>query len=140
MGGKFAVLTAPLPPYIKDKLPQIAECKGFLQEQCRHNLQVFDKELNAADIAGKYQENEAKGDSNKILVVCNTVKKAQSVFADLREALPDAEINLLYSKFIKKDRAAKEKQILADGQTYCHYDSKKVFGAASRCVRQFFVI
>ena len=82
MGGKFAVLTATLPPYIKDKLPQIAECKGFLQEQCRHNLQVFDKELNAADIAGKYQENEANGDSNKILVVCNTVKKAQSVLAE----------------------------------------------------------
>ena len=49
---------------------------------------------------------------NKILVVCNTVKKSKQIYEDLKNlGIECKELNLLHSRFIKKDRAKKEKEI-----------------------------
>lgn len=124
-GGKVAILTATLPPFIRELLSKNIDFKykedGFINDSIRHNLKVLDQKINAEDIADLYNLNKEKGIGNKILVVCNTVKEAQNIYKNLKEILKDEdkkEINLLHSKFIKRDRAAKEKAILEFGRTY----------------------
>src|SRR5699024_906775 len=53
-----------------------------------------------------------------ILVVCNTIKQAQLLYEELKELVDENELYILHSKFIRKDRAKKENQILEFGQTF----------------------
>jgi CRISPR-associated endonuclease/helicase Cas3 len=50
--------------------------------------------------------------SKKVLVVCNTVKQAQTVFKQLKEELNEGESVLLHSAFNGHDRSAKEQDLL----------------------------
>lgn len=120
-GGKVAILTATLAPFIKDLLND--DKKGvkfkeevFINDQKRHNIKVYDSKINSEIIYKKYVENESKNISNKILVVCNTVKKAQAIYRELKEK-GVKNINIFHSKFIKKERSEKEEEILKFGET-----------------------
>lgn len=125
LGGKVAILTATLPPFIKDLLEKNIEFKynpdGFTNDLKRHNLKVIKEEINPEDIYEKYIENKKAGKGNKILVVCNTIKQAQKIYEDLEKILPEEDIknlNILHSRFIRKDRLEKEECILEFGKTY----------------------
>lgn len=125
LGGKVAILTATLPPFIKDLLEKNIEFKynpdGFTNDLKRHNLKVIKEEINPEDIYEKYIENKNAGKGNKILVVCNTIKQAQKIYEDLGKILPEEDIknlNILHSRFIRKDRLEKEECILEFGKTY----------------------
>lgn len=125
LGGKVAILTATLPPFIKDLLEKNIEFKynpdGFTNDLKRHNLKVIKEEINPEDIYEKYIENKNAGKGNKILVVCNTIKQAQKIYEDLEKILPEEDIknlNILHSRFIRKDRLEKEECILEFGRTY----------------------
>ena len=129
LGGKVAILTATLPPFIKDLLEKNIEFKynpdGFTNDLKRHNLKVIKEEINPEDIYEKYIENKNAGKGNKILVVCNTIKQAQKIYEDLEKILPEEDrknLNILHSRFIRKDRLEKEECILEFGKTY---DEKK---------------
>ena len=116
MGGKVAVLTATLPPFVKEELlknigddVQLADfsSEGIL----RHNVKVFDDKLKTDDVIPIV--NETNSDTvKKYLVVCNTVKTANRIYRELSESNIDAEINLFHANFIKKDRMKKEKEIM----------------------------
>lgn len=116
MGGKVAVLTATLPPFVKEELlknigddVQLADfsSEGIL----RHNVKVFDDKLKTDDVIPIV--NEINSDTvKKYLVVCNTVKTANRIYRELSESNIDAEINLFHANFIKKDRMKKEKEIM----------------------------
>ncbi len=122
-GGKIAILTATLAPFIKDKLkagenPIEFEEKTFINDIKRHNLKVYHSQIDTESIYNKFIENSKKGISNKILVVCNTVKKAQQIYTELLEkGVTNTNINILHSKFIKCERSAKESEILEFGDT-----------------------
>lgn len=119
-GGKVAIVTATLAPFIKDLLCDA--CDGFKFEQFiddavkRHNVCVKKSSLNKDDIIRKYNENKSNNKSNKILVICNTIKKAQSLYKEIVSEI-DCEdnntVNLFHTRFKKDDRAEKEKAILA---------------------------
>ncbi|NKF06727.1 CRISPR-associated helicase Cas3' [Clostridium gasigenes] len=120
-GGKVAILTATLAPFIRDKLksgenPIEFKEKTFINDTKRHNVKVYDSEIDSETIYCKFEENKQKGVSNKILVVCNTVKKAQEIYKELEEIGVD-NINILHSKFIKCERSEKETEILEFGKT-----------------------
>lgn len=120
-GGKVAILTATLAPFIRDLLKSGEnsiefEEKTFINDIKRHNVKVYHSQIDADSIYSKFQENSEKGISNKILVVCNTVKKAQQIYNELLEK-GISSINILHSKFIKCERSAKEKEILEFGKT-----------------------
>ena len=121
-GGKVAILTATLPPFVKDLLKKNISFKenpnGFTNDMKRHNLKVIDEEINYQHIYEKFIENKQLNKSNKILVVCNTVKKAQELYYNLKNLVDKNELNILHSKFIRKDRLEKENQIIEFGQTY----------------------
>jgi CRISPR-associated endonuclease/helicase Cas3 len=127
-GGKFAIITATFPPFIKDLLVEkgandsqnnyinIVD-KKFSTDLKRHNLKIFDEELSVRDIVIKHNANIKLGKSSKCLVVCNTIKKAQEVYTELLKEEIDNVI-LFHAKFIKYHRSGKEKMILETGKTY----------------------
>lgn len=116
VGGKFAILTATLPPFIKDILEEEIgkiKYKSFTVGKNRHNIKVKDEELNSKDIHNHYLN---KG--GKTLVICNTVKKAQAIYKELKKmGILDSELELFHAKFIKKDRLEKERNIVTFGKT-----------------------
>ena len=131
-GGKVAIFTATLPPYILKLLQNNMEPNTFVlqdfsieQKNVRHNLKIIDEEINIEILQSVY-ENQ----SCKILVVCNTVKKAQEIYDQLYEEFQD-EVYLLHARFIKKDRELKESMILQDGATNTH---KQVIWVATQIV------
>jgi len=120
-GGKIAILTATLAPFVKDLLkrgenPIQFEERTFINDTKRHNVKVYDSQIDVESIYNKFEENREKGVSNKILVVCNTVKKAQQIYKELSKK-EVSNINILHSKFIKCERAEKESEILDFGKT-----------------------
>lgn len=115
LGGKFAILTATFPEIVKDLLIsqgiefEISENFTKPDLNLRHNVKVIEKLINTDFILSKFQKN-------KILVICNTVKEAQRIYTELKEKISDKKlINLFHSKFIKRDRAIKENEILKLG-------------------------
>lgn len=116
MGGKVAVLTATLPPFVKEELLKIfgddVQLADFSSEGIlRHNVKVFDDKLESDDVIEIV--NETNSDTvKKYLVVCNTVKTANRIYRELSESNIDAEINLFHANFIKKDRMKKEEKIM----------------------------
>ncbi|MBF8983302.1 CRISPR-associated helicase Cas3' [Lutibacter sp. B2] len=120
-GGKIAILTATLAPFIRDLLksgenPIEFEEKTFINDIKRHNVNVYHSQIDTDSIYNKFEENRENDISNKILVVCNTVKKAQQIYTELLEK-GVSSINILHSKFIKCERATKEREILEFGET-----------------------
>ena len=123
-GGKVAIMTATLSPFIKEllvrEIPFREEnIKVFTTNLVRHNIKTFDCNLNPYDILDFYYKNKKNNSGNKILVVCNTIKKAQDMYQSMKEEMDDLEkLHILHSRYIKKDRAVKEKEILFFGKTY----------------------
>lgn len=117
MGGKFAILTATLPPFVRSELNKIfgedvktSDFSSF--GKLRHNVKVENTTLDAEKICrimNDIDDNSVK----KYLVVCNSIDIANEIYFDLSEALKgEAEVNLFHSRFIKKHRAEMENQIL----------------------------
>ena len=132
MGGKVAILTATLPPFVKELLEQHLNILKENQEvfiddkKARHHIKVCDKKINAEDIVKLYLKNKEACKSNahkgnKILVVCNKIKTAQKIFDDVNELIKakydEKEIHIFHSRFIKEDREKLEKEIIEFGQT-----------------------
>ncbi|QQK08749.1 CRISPR-associated helicase Cas3' [Miniphocaeibacter halophilus] len=114
VGGKFAILTATLPGIIVDllkeskiefKMPE----KPFIDNELkRHSVKILDNEIDKGIILEKYKKN-------KVLIICNTVKKAQEIYGELKEYIEKERLNLFHSKYIRKDRGEKEQAILEIG-------------------------
>lgn len=123
LGGKIAILTATLAPFVEDELnkaiPGLIK-QSFFDNTLRHNIQVKAEELSVTDILNQYDANKELEQGNKILVICNTVKKAQEIFEKLSETdtVMKDELFLLHSKFTRGDRAEKEAAIKDFGKTY----------------------
>lgn len=115
-GGKFAILTATLPPFIRYYLSKdLGEItyETFIQGKDRHSLKVENKKIDSNIIYEYYVENKGK-----VLVVCNTVRESQKIYDELLSlGLEKIEVELLHSKYIRRDRASKEKDILSFGKT-----------------------
>lgn len=132
LGGKVAILTATLPPFIKDLLQKNIHFKenpnGFTNDISRHNLKVMDKRINAQEVYEKYITNKGEKKNNKVLVVCNTIKEAQRIYEELFKLMEYSEgdmrkeeLHILHSKFIRKDRLKRESEIIDFGKTYDDY-------------------
>ena len=128
VGGKFAITTATLPPFIKDLLQEGIDKKieykedTFLNKKIRHRVSLRHSAINIDDIKA-FIEDKYNQESMKLLVVANTVRKAQSIYRELKSWLEendiDIEMNLLHSKFTVQHRSEKEDAILKDGESKC---------------------
>ena len=128
VGGKFAITTATLPPFIKDLLQEGIDKKieykedTFLNKKIRHRVSLRHSAINIDDIKA-FIEDKYNQESMKLLVVANTVRKAQSIYRELKSWLEEndieIEMNLLHSKFTVQHRSEKEDAILKDGESKC---------------------
>lgn len=111
-GGKFAIITATFPPILYNLMDKLKIQYTKQEEQFvphiknRHKIQVDTKE----DF--DYQKITALSKYKKVLIIANTVKRAQEIFDNL-----DRNANLLHSNYLKKHRNELEKQILEFGDS-----------------------
>lgn len=124
LGGKIAILTATLSPFMKEsirkEIPIEEENIGiFTNDMVRHHVKIRNYKMETEEIRELYYKNEKEGKSNKILVVCNSTKNVQAVYEELQrdQELKD-KLHILHSRFTKADRAVLEKEILKFGSTY----------------------
>lgn len=127
MGGKVAILTATLSPFIKTLLCRQIPFKEentriFVDDTIRHNIEIREEKINGSDIVEFYEKNKQSDIGNKILVVCNTIRKAQQLYRQLTDLLDCGEIHILHSRFTREDRARKEREIIEFGRTYDEYN------------------
>ncbi|SET66389.1 CRISPR-associated helicase/endonuclease Cas3 [[Clostridium] polysaccharolyticum] len=118
IGGKIAIITATLMPFVRDKLAKNMKFseQAFPSTLKRHSVKVIDEAINAKDILNTYAENKSKGKRNKILVICNTIKKAQQLYREIEESsslVPEEELHMLHARYIRKERAELEREIKA---------------------------
>lgn len=116
MGGKIAIITATLMPFVRDKLSAKIpfEMQTFPSDKKRHNVKVIDEKLSSADILNLYEKNKKSGKRNKILVICNTIKKAQEIYRELEnvsDILLPGELHMLHSRYIRMEREQLESEI-----------------------------
>lgn len=111
LGGKFAILTATMPPFLVEHLKSLGvrfEEKAFVNRLIRHSLKVVHRSVEENFIVEKYNKN-------KVLVICNTVKEAQKLYAGLRE-MGIEKVHLFHSGFIMKHRQKLENELFSFGQ------------------------
>lgn len=114
MGGKFAVITATFPPVLKYFMEQygLVEGKQYIfkdftgkeyqvEKYPRHKVEIRHSEMNLDEI-------RLRGKNRKVLVICNTVSKAQKLY----KKLEGENVWLLHSKYIRRDRAFLERKIM----------------------------
>ena len=114
MGGKFAIITATFPPVLKYFMEQygLVEGKQYIfkdftgkeyqvEKYPRHKVEIRHSEMNLDEI-------RLRGKNRKVLVICNTVSKAQKLY----KKLEGENVWLLHSKYISRDRAFLERKIM----------------------------
>jgi CRISPR-associated endonuclease/helicase Cas3 len=106
-GGKFCFMSATIHPFIKEYLSDYAEeLEPVFNPEKKHKIKLEDRTIEELLSEIVFQFNKGK----KVLVITNTVRKAQELFKRLSEN-KDVNVKLLHSLFIQKDRIEKEKQI-----------------------------
>lgn len=108
-GSQFAIITATLPPVLLHFMEQyqipFAEPQLFLSDDIiRHRIH-YEQRLDF-DYAHVLKSAETK----KVLIICNTVKRATAVYNVLKDKYP--YVKLLHSKFIKRHRKMLEDEII----------------------------
>mgnify|MGYP004556699029 CR=1 FL=1 len=121
LGGKFCIMTATLPPIVKYFLEEtigkenikIAE-QPFYKEDDKGNIIIRHK-IKYEEKDFEYNKILEKVKDKKVLIICNTVKRSQEVYGELKNLIEEKkeniEINLLHSRFIFEERKEKETKI-----------------------------
>jgi CRISPR-associated endonuclease/helicase Cas3 len=116
LDAKFLFLSATFPSFLKEKLKTILPLTelaldGNVPEEHellytpRHRCEIVKGQI--VDKLDMIQSQLRKG--SRVLVVCNTVKRAQEVFNSIKDQAHSAK--LLHGRFILRDREAIEKEL-----------------------------
>ncbi|MGJ8455631.1 CRISPR-associated helicase Cas3' [Pseudothermotoga sp. U03pept] len=128
MGGKFLLVTATLPKFVKEYLEE----NGFIEGVNFHEINIYEEERGYFEkiIKHKIKVERIKGNSGEIpedqirriiekakegkrvLVIVNTVRSAKAIFEKLKSSADGCDIFLLHSEFTFNDRRNKEEEIL----------------------------
>lgn len=140
LGGKIAITTATLAPFVKELIEEEVgkfEYGVFCdRKQIRHKVKIIPALMDTEAILERFwrccatesmtvrmRESgsaEIKRPSGKMLVICNTIQKAQQIYEELCEKIGEENrdrVHLLHSKFIHRDRAGEENDICECGAT-----------------------
>jgi CRISPR-associated endonuclease/helicase Cas3 len=108
LGGKFCLMTATMHPFIKEYLKDKAEIlEPVFNQEKKHKIKLVDKTVDEmVDFAiEEYQKGK------KVLILTNTVRKAQEVYKALKDLNQPIQFDLLHSLYIQKTKREKEMQI-----------------------------
>lgn len=115
LGGKFLIMTATLPPMVthyfeEEDIPFESGEYIELKAGCRHRSILIEGDFSPSTILEQAKEK-------RVLVLCNTIKKAQELYEMLDSMIKSSEeeisLNILHSKFTKEHRGIIEEKILA---------------------------
>lgn len=112
LGGKFLIMTATIPKFFLLLLDQYVGENSYLYKECLQDTIPYRHCFTCIDGDFCYENIIEKSQNKKILVICNTVKKAKQVYKDLMGIDGSCVLGLLHSQFIKKDRTQLEYNIL----------------------------
>ncbi|CUU09209.1 CRISPR-associated helicase, Cas3 family [Candidatus Kryptobacter tengchongensis] len=112
-GARILVMSATFPKFLCEVFKRELEIETFitaeeevLRKISRHKINLInDSILNGVDRIKKFLE-----DGKRVLVVCNTVKKAQEIYNVLKE-FARGESKLIHSRFALIDRERIEKSL-----------------------------
>lgn len=116
----FAILSATLPDvfigYCKKYLgTEVIDVSGNEEEEipCRKNREVVihaqSDELTGDAVTRSF---DSAGKDAKLLVVCNTVDRAQALYKSLKDVFGSENCFLLHSRFLPEDREKRERELL----------------------------
>lgn len=115
MGGKFAIVTATLPQIFVNEMQKLGIKHEPVKQFKRLNEDgsEFIQHRIALTKSLDYKTIMEAGKHNKVLVIANTVKKAQELYDKLSKMGGCGNVNLLHARYIYKDRKVLENSILA---------------------------
>jgi CRISPR-associated endonuclease/helicase Cas3 len=115
---RFLFMTATFPKFLKERLQEIlGECTCVqLEHDHKRDVRILDSArhmlcLRNCTLEEMVSDIIRDSASKNVLVVCNRVAQAQKVYSLLKDQV--ASIALLHSRFIHRDRATKENQLMA---------------------------
>lgn len=112
MGGKFAIITATFPPVMSHFMKEhgLLEDRDYVYQDfsaCarndRHRIKMVNGDLDIDKIV-------EEGQQKKVLVICNTVTKAQKLYMDIIGS--GMCCDLLHSRYINRHRRILENKIM----------------------------
>lgn len=121
MKARFCIMTATMPPPIIERLHNALGNDGTIESTPdlarqfqRHRVQLLDDEVNSERSLDEMMEWARSGKS--VLVCCNTVRRAQETYEQIRKRMnsQQIEVHLLHSRFTARDRLHKEGAWLKD--------------------------
>jgi CRISPR-associated endonuclease/helicase Cas3 len=139
MGGKFLLMTATLPEFVKEEIQHVVGNESFVElnlyEEKRHDFDKIKKHKIKVELI-ENSNNEKEIDfslpddkieaiiewankKKRVLVIANTVKQAKDIFKQIKKKVDENnnyseirnEIYLLHSQFTFNDREEKEKNL-----------------------------
>ncbi len=106
LGGKFAIITATMPPFLEDAMKRrgipYEKPAPFFSPLSRHVLHYSKSDFDFEQIA-------QAGLTSKVLVICNTVKRACQVYQALKDGY---DVRLLHAHFKQCHRRRLENDIM----------------------------
>ncbi len=130
MGGKFLLMTATLPNFVKEEIKNVIEKdainlyeeeKDKFEEIIKHKIKLVEVENEKDNFTLEEEHYEAiikkAKDGERVLVILNTVGQAQKVYEELeKKTEQDKNLTnrlwLLHSRFTLKDRIEKEVKLI----------------------------
>ena len=112
VGGKFAIITATFPDFLYHEMERLGipfkkQEKSFSSHlKNRHKFKLLENTEFDFELIRKKAKNK------KVLIIANTVKRAQAIYEILKE---EGNVHLLHSHYIKEDRKILEEEILNFG-------------------------
>ncbi len=116
LGGKFLLMTATLPEFVKEALKGLDYeeidlfGKGKFKFPKKHKVEIRKEDIKEVRVAKEIVKKASEG--KRVLVVLNTVEKAQDVYEKIKQEIGDDKSPitpiLLHSRFTFDDRKRKE--------------------------------
>jgi len=116
LGGKFLLMTATLPEFVREELKAIKFQEINLYEKVK-DITRHKVELREKDIENDIEEVINKANEGKrVLVVLNTVEKAEEVYKAINKKIKEKgfdelSLELLHSRFTLNERKEKEREL-----------------------------
>lgn len=137
-GVKFCIMSATFPEILKNWLSEaipnlqtVPVPDRLFEEFRRHRIVLLEGELESDPGIQKIVEAAEQG---SVLVCCNTVRRAQSVYKRLKNGGENLNLELLHGRFNARDRFGKEQKLLSQMSTRSKPDAKRTVLVATQVV------
>lgn len=130
LGGKFLLMTATLPPFVKKQIEERIGEENFevidkyddYSDICKHSLEIRNDDITNSinEIIGKAKEGK------RVLVILNTIDTAQKLYEKLKELNKDnIYLKLIHSRFTFEDRRRIENELVGTGNQIGKFSNPK---------------